>query len=791
MDSVSSRIAYLRGMHLEEALGEDFLTALRDFVVRVADAFEVKAAHIAILGEARPHVLAASDAEDVSLGEDRLRQRAANPAQVRILPDTAGFAGFEAGDTGFYAAAPLRAGGAIPFGTLALTDPAPRPDWRPKDTALLETFARLLGELFQQRGQAQDVLNERAMLANGPTGAVIWKAERGLPLVYASDNLGRVIGTEQLQALKEGGSFERIIHPDDQEDFRLAMHGHIEASLLNIDLTFRVPTQHGMRWIRQTSQTPALAHTSERLIFAYLLDETHQKRLEQANALVRERLSMAVEAANIGVFDLNLATDERIIDDRTAATLGFRAVEIDTHVDTWLSMIHPFDRPRVERKIRGVVPAPDFVKLEYRMRHKDRHFVWMQSFGKVVERFADGAPLRIVGTMIDISEHKRDELQRTKQRQLLEVLNSAQASFMFSHDIQAACNGLFEPLLRVAESQFGFIGVMRHTAEGNPYLLIPAISDLSWSAEARAAHGEKMKKGGLEFHKLDNLFGHVVTRNEVVLTNRPALHGAARGTPAGHPHLDNFLGLPIRFGGKVVGMIGLANATEGYQQDLVDLLEPLVTTLGALIHALDMDVERQKMQRELEARATTDDLTGLHNRRQFEALARRELALARRRGHVLTLALIDLDHFKRVNDTYGHAAGDAVLKHFALLAHTVLRESDIIGRMGGEEFAVLMTHTSLEEARGPLERLRLTLAETTTPFGEAAISITASAGLVQSEGGEGELDALMRAADGMLYRAKSSGRNRIEPPPPETARTDAVVIPLVKVDPVKAVRAPA
>ncbi|WP_168735257.1 GGDEF domain-containing protein [Pseudothauera rhizosphaerae] len=160
--------------------------------------------------------------------------------------------------------------------------------------------------------------------------------------------------------------------------------------------------------------------------------------------------------------------------------------------------------------------------------------------------------------------------------------------------------------------------------------------------------------------------------------------------------------------------------------------------------------------------ATRDGLTGLHNRRHFFELAERELARARRNGLQLSIVMLDLDYFKLINDSYGHAAGDHALREVAGLFALVLRETDIVGRYGGEEFAMLLPDTSREEARQVAERLRAVVAGHVVDWRGEPIHCSASLGVAHVDGGDvPTLDALLERADGALLRAKNGGRNRL------------------------------
>jgi diguanylate cyclase (GGDEF)-like protein/PAS domain S-box-containing protein len=172
--------------------------------------------------------------------------------------------------------------------------------------------------------------------------------------------------------------------------------------------------------------------------------------------------------------------------------------------------------------------------------------------------------------------------------------------------------------------------------------------------------------------------------------------------------------------------------------------------------------ERTRILEELRNLATVDGLTGLFNRRHFMELCERELLQARRYRLEVALLMLDADLFKTVNDTYGHDVGDEVLRVIARLCQRQMREADIIGRLGGEEFAVLLPQTGLEAALGAAERLRHAIAQTSLPLADGrmlrfTVSIGVSAGAAHTV----SLPDLLKLADRALYTAKNRGRNQV------------------------------
>ena len=174
-------------------------------------------------------------------------------------------------------------------------------------------------------------------------------------------------------------------------------------------------------------------------------------------------------------------------------------------------------------------------------------------------------------------------------------------------------------------------------------------------------------------------------------------------------------------------------------------------------------IDNQKREREeLRELATRDPLTGVANRRAFFELSEHEVRRAHRYSRPLAVAMIDVDHFKRVNDEHGHAVGDEVLAELARRTASVLRKADVFARYGGEEFVVLLPELRVSDAMQAMERLRTAITATPFRIGELALAVSVSIGLAALDGGDESIDPAVERADAALYEAKSSGRDRVE-----------------------------
>ena len=206
---------------------------------------------------------------------------------------------------------------------------------------------------------------------------------------------------------------------------------------------------------------------------------------------------------------------------------------------------------------------------------------------------------------------------------------------------------------------------------------------------------------------------------------------------------------------------GLDSGADDFLTKPLNVAE-LCARLRSGVRVLALQTGLLEAQERLRAQATHDDLTGLWNRRMILEQLDRELNRARHERRPLAVALADLDGFKHVNDTYGHAAGDLVLRASARALRSQIREYDFIGRYGGEEFLLVLPGCDDVTGRAIAERVRTRLASTPVHVGDVELTVTVSLGLAWTGSSGLEPDPLIHAADAALYRAKARGRDRVE-----------------------------
>jgi len=192
------------------------------------------------------------------------------------------------------------------------------------------------------------------------------------------------------------------------------------------------------------------------------------------------------------------------------------------------------------------------------------------------------------------------------------------------------------------------------------------------------------------------------------------------------------------------------------QTPQVDLVLARAEVRAAERRICELEAELARM-REL---VCEDQLTGCHNRRGLAAVLERELARAERKRSPMCVALLDLDNFKKLNDTHGHCAGDAALVHLVRVVKGALRKMDVIGRFGGEEFLIVLPDTPLDDAMLTMARVQIELRKQGFMHNDACIPVTFSAGVTMCQAGEDQAAAIARA-DTALYQAKNAGKNRV------------------------------
>jgi two-component system, cell cycle response regulator len=309
---------------------------------------------------------------------------------------------------------------------------------------------------------------------------------------------------------------------------------------------------------------------------------------------------------------------------------------------------------------------------------------------------------------------------------------------------------LFESVLAGEVRALASAGELERLFDGLATLLSDVLSYRWLAMAADRAYAPMFAHG----HPVDRERSEAATRVALEAPSERPLHfvGDERAVAGDGPAPWT---LPLMLGGAQVGRLAVAPTARGLSRDDQRLLSLVAGELGGPLQMAALYEDARRL-------ATTDMLTGLLNRRAFLDAIERERARSDRHAFPLSLLLLDVDHFKRVNDERGHAAGDAVLQGVARVLATVARKSDFVARWGGEEFVVALPQTSEAGARVAAERVRRAVAAEThaVPGGAERIQVTVSVGIASADA-PWSVDKLVGAADAAMYTAKIAGRNRV------------------------------
>jgi diguanylate cyclase (GGDEF)-like protein len=251
----------------------------------------------------------------------------------------------------------------------------------------------------------------------------------------------------------------------------------------------------------------------------------------------------------------------------------------------------------------------------------------------------------------------------------------------------------------------------------------------------------------------EGAMGHVaLTREPLIISDYHQWQGRSPQYECGP--WKSVMAAPLIVGGGLVGSIGIMGSESDKEFSGSDL-----ELLNMFAKQAAIAVQNARLFGAVQQLAITDELTGVANRRQLFSLGRREIQRAQRFGRPLSAIMLDIDHFKQINDTYGHAIGDQVLRGVILACQNKIREIDIIGRYGGDEFAILLPETNLAIAMATAERLREDIEQTRVSTKYGPLNVTLSMGVAALNEAFSDLDTLLEQADIALYAAKDGGRN--------------------------------
>lgn len=486
-----------------------------------------------------------------------------------------------------------------------------------------------------------------------------------------------------------------------------------------------------------------------------------EEALYESNA----RFATAFKLASIGMALVDTEGRWLQVNQTFCKLLGYPEHELISR--SFDEFSHPEDRGKhracVQQLVAGEISS---YRIKKRYIHKYGQILWVELHGALV-RDIRGMPHYFVVEIQDITQQQQHEYER---QQLIQQLTDAL-------DTQEALLRKSSEALQRTEALYAVAGTLNRTQEIPAILqtvvesaakVLPAYRTVLITIDMVHQQVTHQLEGGpgamhvppLSFAELCEGLGGVVLR-----TGQPvlSLNGVTDSRESKavqqrrvRDRAGSILVVPIQSQGMILGTLTAINPIDGKSFTSSDM--DLLLTLAN--HAA-VAIERSTLLNELHYNATTDGLTQLLNRRTWFEQGQRIAQMAECAGTSLSVVLLDIDHFKHINDTYGHAVGDAALQAISQTIEQNVRKIDVLGRYGGEEFVILLPNTDAYTARHIAERIRKSVAKQCVVIEPHALELTISVGVATMQDKPLDITMLLMQADKALYEAKQSGRNRI------------------------------
>ena len=633
---------------------------------------------------------------------------------------------------------------------------------------------------------------------------------------YASPGIQNIYGISSDEAAVSAEKVYAHVHPADLARVRASILESAQK-LANWRCEYRVlHAGETVRWVLGHAK-PERTAEGDTLWYGYIHDITAEHEAAEVLKLSEEHLRLTLQAVRDGLWSWDFPTATLEWDARIHEMLGYADLAPTLMERDWRKLLHPSEQERVLNEWNKIADHPDqLIKSEFRLRTVNGGWLWVEVRGRIVEWGENGRPSRAIGTMTDISARVAEtQLRRalldqsaaaialvSKERKFVYANARAKALFVlpdqdivgydarsvhlseeryvsmekFNQILRSEGQVRFEFPMRDAQGHarwFDMQGMLRDPDDPDSDAVWTWIDITEKHLSENALAIERLRLTTL----LERFPGGVLMEDaaEVVTMANQSLCdlldlAETPGTLQGLPHAI----LCERLGQLRASWLHVpSQSADGEKRRGIEISTPDGRNLEInwvpivregeqlgrvwLLHDIS---ERKQRERELATLASTDMLTGLPNRRSFMESLDAGIAQFRAypaRGGALLMA--DIDHFKRVNDTYGHPVGDTVLRHVAQTIRSCLRQDDAAGRLGGEEFAVLLKGISAADALAQANRIRETLAALPAASSAGEIRVTISIGLVMLNGDDADL--CLGHADEALYTAKNTGRNRV------------------------------
>jgi len=578
----------------------------------------------------------------------------------------------------------------------------------------------------------------RLLFENSAHGIVLQQGEK---IILVNQSFADMVGytIDELLDFSTEEVFD-LVHPQDRETARAGFRDLLAGKGLPKNDENRFILRNGeTQWWSTTLSI--IEYEGQPAVLGVYVDISERKKAEEALERGSNLLAATLDVLPVGVCLTDETGHYRMMNDAYCAIYEYDREEM---LGQHYSVIMPTDQialanAHYARLLSGDVGIP----VERKRQRKNGSIAYIEAANALVVG-EDGQKM-VITTVRDVTERK----------QAVEIiqLRLGLLDYATDHSLNELMQKALDEIGELTGSPIGFYHFVDEDQN--------ALSLQAWSTRTLAGF---CKAGGKGMHysiEEAGVWTDCVHERKPVVHNDYAALPHRKGLPEGHAEIVRELVVPTMRDGRVVAILGVGNKPFDYDDQDVELVSYIADLVWSIIEQKRADEQILELNTRLERLAMTDELTGLMNRRAFFIQGNKEINRAQRHQTPLSLLMLDVDGFKTVNDRYGHDAGDRALQHVALKLIENVREIDMIARMGGEEFSLLLPNTGADDAVILAERVRLAIEQESCQIQDQTINLTVSIGVASYIKNISNLETILKQADDRMYQAKNQGRNQV------------------------------
>ena len=571
----------------------------------------------------------------------------------------------------------------------------------------------------------------------------IFIIDQNFQIIYANKRIEKIFEESLCNII--GRDFRDYLAPESRELVATRYLKRQSGEVVENNYDFKIIV--GNNKIKQLKINSTIIKDSENRVktIAQLLDITESKKTEEELENIEKRWEYAVEGSSQGIWDWDIKNNRVFFSKKCKKILGYKDSEVKNFLKEWRTRIYKDDRRRVFKNLfLHLKGKNDSFESTYRILSKSGKHLWVHTRGKIMLKDGLGKPSRLMGTMLDVNDQIENRIKLDKLNKFTSLISEIIHETLKVEFDESVYQRIFDKVfLAIANAQGGAMFLK----DGDCFKIV-ASSHLDKDALKNVC----LNKNQLVMKEDDEvkIYRDMSINKDLEKDKRDTLEKSGRAN-----QIKALLSIPLKSDNEIIGYFTLDNyeSENAFDDENLYNANILGKEIEVLINRIKLEEELKSQKNILKNLSYSDPLTNLPNRRFLMNKAINYLSLARRLNTSLCIAYIDLKGFKRINDTYGHDTGDYLLKAFGERMTKILRGSDILSRIGGDEFILMLPDTDRVSTRFLIERIENDLKDDFT-FSDNSIKINCNIGLAVFPDDGDSFEDLLKKSDIAMYSAK-------------------------------------